>query len=157
MGRSIVRGLGTESLHFGFGEDAGGLLGGVEDAGDERVIGGDAVALEPEEHVGLAAHGADFDDLVEAEEMGRDAAVDGIGEGGVFFVIGLDDGGGVHAGGGAEGVAADDRVIRRDRGVRRFGDFFAIFLEAGEILIEQAHEAEVDEHEFHRRVADALA
>src|SRR5260370_19284698 len=89
--------------------------------------------------------------------MGRDAAVDGIGEGGVFFVIGLDDGGGVHAGGGAEGVAADDRVIRRDRGVRRFGDFFAIFLEAGEIFVEQAPEAGVYEHEFPRRVAHAPA
>src|SRR5260370_6689221 len=89
-GRSIARGLGAESLHFAFGEHARGLLGGVEDASDERVVGGDAVALEPEEDVGFAAQWADLNDLVEAEEMGGDAAVDGVGEGGVFFVIRLD-------------------------------------------------------------------
>ena len=107
MAKSIAGGLGTESLHFGFGEHAGRLLGGVEDAGDQGVIGGDAVALEPEEDVGFAAHGADFDYLVQAEEVGRDSAVDGVGERGVLFVIGLDDGGGVDAGCGAERVAAD--------------------------------------------------
>src|SRR4029077_18482722 len=155
--RSIARALGAESLHFGFCEDARGLLGGVKDAGDERFVGGDAVALEPEEDVGLAAHRADLDDLVEAEKMGRDAAVDGVGEGGVFFVIGLDDGGGVDAGGGAEGVAADDGIIRRDRSVRGLGDFFAIFLEAGEVAVDEAHETEIDEHEFHWRIAHAFA
>src|SRR5882672_794101 len=128
MAKSIAGGLGAEGLHFGFGEDAGGLLGGVEDAGDEGVIGGDAVALEPEEDVGFAAHGADFDYLVEAEEMGWNAAVDGVGQGGVLFVIGLDDGGGVDAGGGAEGVAADYWIVRRNRGVGGFRDLFAIFL-----------------------------
>src|SRR6266404_6320385 len=126
--RSIAGGLGAEGLHFGFCEHAGRLLGGVEDAGDEGVIGGDAVALEPEEDVGFAAHGTDFDYLVEAEEMGWDAAVNGVGQGGVLFVIGLDDGGGVDAGGGAEGVAADYWIVGRDGGVSGFGDLFAIFL-----------------------------
>src|SRR5229473_4845757 len=156
-GRSIARGLGAESLHFAFGEHARGLLGGVEDASDERVVWGNAVALEPEEDVGLAAQRADLDDLVEAEEMGRDAAVDGIGEGSVFFVISLDDGGGVHAGGSAEGVAADDGIVWRNGGVRGLGDSFAIFFETGEVAVDQAHEPEVDEHQFHGSVADALA
>ncbi len=78
--------------------------------------------------------------------MGRDTAVDRVGEGGGFFVIGLDDGGGVDARGGAEGVAADDGIIWRDRGVRCLRDFLAIFLEAREVLVEQAHQAEIDEH-----------
>ena len=72
-------------------------------------------------------------------------------------VEGFDDGGGVDAGGGAERVVADDRIVRRDGGVRGDGDFFAIFLEAREIAIDQAHQAEIDEHQFHRRVADAFA
>src|SRR6267142_1603988 len=143
MAKSIAGGLGAESLHFGFGKHAGRLLGGVEDAGDEGVIGGDAVALEPEEDVGFAAHGADLDYLVEPEEMGRNSAVDGVGEGGVLFVIGLDDGGGVDAGGGAEGVAADYRIVGRDGGVRSFGDLFAIFLQAREILVEETQQAEI--------------
>jgi len=88
---------GAEGLHFGFGEHAGGLLGGVEDAGDEGVIGGMPCAPARRGRW-IAAHGADFDDLVEAEEVGGDSAVDGVGEGGVLFVIGLDYGGGVDAG-----------------------------------------------------------
>src|SRR6267142_5920974 len=143
MAKSIAGGLGAESLHFGFGKHAGRLLGGVEDAGDEGVIGGDAVTLEPEEDVGFAAHGTDLDYLVEAEEVGGDATVDGVGEGGVLFVIGLDDGGGVDAGGGAEGVAADYGIVGRDGGVRGGGHFFAIFLEAGEILVKETHQAEI--------------
>src|ERR1700730_16016567 len=106
---------------------------------DERVIGGDAVALEPEEDVGFAAHRADFDYLVEAVEMGRDSAVDGVSEGGIFFVKGLNDGGGVDARGGAEGIAADDGVVGRDRGVRGLRYLLTIFLQAGEVLVEQAH------------------
>src|SRR6267142_7109775 len=126
MAKSIAGGLGAESLHFGFGKHAGRLLGGVEDAGDEGVIGGDAVTLEPEEDVGFAAHGTDLDYLVETEEVGGDAAVDGVGQGGILFVIGLDDGGGVDAGGGAEGVAADYWIVRWNDGVGGLRNLFAI-------------------------------
>src|ERR1700722_668226 len=146
----------AEGLDFGVGQDSGGLFGGGQDAIHFVFVGGDFVAFEPEHHVGFPAHRADFDDLVEAEEMGGDATVDDVGQGWVA-VKGFDDGRGVDAGRGAEGVVADDRIIRRDRGVRRDGDFFAIFLEAREIAIDQAHQAQVDEHEFHRRVADTLA
>ena len=69
----------------------------------------------------------------------------------------FDDRGGVDAGGGTKGVVADDWVVERDGRVRGGRDFFAIFLEARKILVDQAHQAEVDEHEFHWRVADALA
>jgi len=71
--------------------------------------------------VGFAAHGADFRiDLVEAEgRWDGDAAVDGIGQGGVLFVIGLDYGGG--RGGrrlaGAEGPSRPDYwIVGRDSG-----------------------------------------
>ena len=89
---------------------------------------GDFVTLEPEHHIGFAAHGADLDDLIESEEMRRDAAVDDIGEGGIA-VKSFDDGGGVNAGCGAEGVVTDYRIIWRDCGVRRDCDFLAVFLE----------------------------
>jgi len=45
------------------GQHARGLLGGVENTIDHFVGGGDVVAREPVEDVGLAAHRADFDDL----------------------------------------------------------------------------------------------
>lgn len=156
-GGSIACRLRAKGLDFAVGQDARGLLSGVEDACDEGVVGGNSVALEPEEDIGLPAHRPDLDDLVEAEQMRRDAAVDDIGEARIFAVKGLDDSGGVHAGGSAEGVAADDRVVWRDGGARGFGDFVAIFLDAREVAIEQAHEAEIDEHKFHRRVSDAFA
>ena len=122
--RSIACRLLCEGLDFGVGEDAGGLFGGVEDAVHDGVVGGDFVAFEPEQDVGFAAHGTDFDDLLEAEEMRGDAAVDDVGEFGIFAVEGFDDGGGVHAGCGAEGVVADDRIVWRNRGVRGRAQLF---------------------------------
>ncbi len=142
--------LRGEALYFVVGEDARGFFGGVEDAIHDGVVGGDFVALQPEQDVGFAAHRADFDDLVEAEEMQGDAAIDDVGEFGIFAVESFHDRGGVDAGGGAEGVVADNRVVRRDGGVCGAGDVFAIFLEAGEVAIDQTHQAEVDQHEFHR-------
>ena len=41
--------------------------------------------------------------------------------------------------------------------VRGSGDRFGIFLERGEVAVDQAEQAQIDEHQFHRRVADALA
>ena len=64
----------------------------------------------------------------------------------IVFFVGFDDGGGVDAGGGAEGVAADDRVIRRNGGVRGFGDGFGLFFELGEVVIDQAEEFQIDQH-----------
>src|SRR5579859_593741 len=144
MKRSMARGLGTKRLQLGFGENAGGLLGGVEDTIDQGVVLGNAVTLEPEEDVGFATHGSDLDELVQAEKVRRDTAVDGVGQGSVVLVICLDDGGSMDTGGGAEGVAADNRIVGRDGGVGGGGNFFAIFLEAGEVAINQAHQAKVD-------------
>ncbi len=59
----------------------------------------------------------------------------------VVFFVGFDDGGGVDAGGGAEGVAADDWIIRRNGRVGGFGDGFGIFFELGEVVIDQAEES----------------
>jgi len=157
MVASIARGLRTQGLEFGVGEDASGLFCGVEDAIDERVAGGDAVALEPKQHIGFATHGTDFNDLVETEEAAGDAAVDDVSQAGIFAVEGFDDGGGVNSRGGAEGVTSDHRIVWWDGGVRGSGDFFAIFLEAREVAIDQAQQAEIDEHEFHGCVADTLA
>ena len=72
------------------------------------------MTLQPEKHVGFAAHRADFDDLLEAEKMRGHAAVNDIGQLGVAFVKGFDDRGGVNAGGGAKCVAADDRIVWRE-------------------------------------------
>src|SRR3954469_22415750 len=138
MRASIARGLRTQRLEFGIGEDAGGLFGGVEDTIHERVSGSDAVTLEPEQHVGFPTHRTDFDDLVETEEARGKTAVDDVSESRVLTVEGFDDGGGVDPGGGAEGIAADDGIVRRDRRVRGGANFFAIFLEAGEVAIDQA-------------------
>ena len=144
-------------MDFGVGEDARGSFGGVEDSVDGGFVGGLAVFFEPEENIGFAAHGADFDDLVEAEEVRGYAGIDNVGEFLVAFAEGFDDGGGVDAGGGAEGIVADDGIVGGNCCARGGGNFFAIFLEAREIAIDQAKEPEIYEHEFHRRVAHAFA
>ena len=79
------------------------MFGGVEDARDDGFVRRNFVFLEPEEHVGFTAHGADLDDLVEAEEARGYAAIDGVGQGLVAFVKSFDDGG---------GMAYDDRVAK---------------------------------------------
>ena len=45
--------------------------------------------LEPVEDVGFAAHRADFDDLLETEKRGWDAAIDGVSQGGIVLVKSL--------------------------------------------------------------------
>ena len=94
------------------------MLRGIEDAIDEGVVGWHFVALEPEEHVGLAAHGADFDHLFESEKMRRHSAIDGVGERLVSFVKGFDDRGCVDAGCRAKSISADDWIIRRNDRMR---------------------------------------
>jgi len=130
---------------------------GIENAGNHGIARRDMVALQPEQDVGLAAHRADFDDLLQAEEMGWDAAVDDVGKAGIFAVEGFNYGRGVDSSGGAESVVAHDGIIWRDGSVRGFRDFLAIFLQAGEVAVDQAHQAEIYEHEFHRRVAHSFA
>ena len=41
--------------------------------------------------------------------------------------------------------------------MRGLGDCFAIFLEPREVAINQAHQSQIDQHQFHRSVADAFA
>src|ERR1700693_5628180 len=106
---------GDEGANFCFGEDARGLLGGGEDAINDVCWRGQAAALEPENHVGAAAHGANLDHLFEAEVVRWDAAVNEIGEQGIVFLKVLDDGGGVHGGGGTECVGAADGIIQGSR------------------------------------------
>src|SRR5256885_727470 len=53
-----------------------------------------------------SAHWPDLDDLFAAEELGRHAGVHPVGQPGITLALGLDDGGGVDAGRGAEGIAA---------------------------------------------------
>src|SRR6476660_613527 len=89
--------------------------------------------------------------------MRGNAAVDGIGEGDVTLFESFVERGGVNASGGAKGVAADDGIVWRNCGVRGGGDGVAIFLEAAEVAVDETHEREIDEHEFHRRVSDAFA
>src|SRR5438270_3434669 len=89
--------------------------------------------------------------------MGRNSAVDRVRESGVLFVIGLDDGGRMNAGGGAESVTADYGIVGRDGGMGGFGNLFAIFLQPGKILLDKAHQAQIDEHKLHWGVADAFA
>src|SRR4029077_5407967 len=84
-------------------------------------------------------------------------AVDGICEFEIIFAKGFDERGGVNAGGGSKRIAADDRIVRRNQSVRGLGDFLAVFLEAGKILLDEVHQAKVDEHQFHGRVAYTLA
>ncbi len=89
--------------------------------------------------------------------MRGNATVNGIGELLVAFFVGFHNGGGVDAGGGAKCVASDNGIIRGNRRVRGFGDGFGILLELREVLFDEAEQAEIDEHQFHRRVADSFA
>src|SRR5579885_3122339 len=128
-----------EREDFGVRENAGGLLGGVEDAIHGGLVRRKVMTLEPKEDIGFAAHWADLDDLIEAEEMRRHAGIDDIRERLITFAEGFDDGGSVNACSRAESVPADDRVVRRNGRARGLGDLFAIFLEAGEIAVNDAH------------------
>ena len=107
-------GLGAQSENFRIREHARGLLGGVKDSRDRGVGGGNAMLLEPEKHIGLAAHWADFDYLIETEEMRGHSAVNRIGEFPIVFSEGFDERGGVHACCGTECIMADDRIVRRN-------------------------------------------
>ena len=60
-------------------------------------------------------------------------------------------------GGGAKCIASNHRIIRRNRRVRGARDGFGVLLELGEIVVDEAEQAAIHEHEFHGRVAHAFA
>src|SRR5260370_20146847 len=83
-------------------------------------------------------------------------AVNGAGELQIVFSESSDERGGVNARRGAKRVMAQDRIVRRNRGMGSLSHFFAILLKPREILLNEAHEAKIDEHQFHGRVANAF-
>ena len=87
------------------------------------------MTLQPENDIRFSAHGTDFDDLIEAEEMRGNTAINGIGKGPIVFAIGFDDRGRMNASGCAKRVVANHGIIGRNRRAGRFGHFLAIFLE----------------------------
>ncbi len=104
-------------------------LARCEDAVDQFLVLRNAVAFQPELHIRLAAHGADLDHLLHAEEVRGHAGVDAVGQHLVVLAIGLDDGSRMNAGSGAEGVVADHRIVLRNRHPRRLRHRVAIFLQ----------------------------
>src|SRR6266436_10136016 len=148
--------LAAQSKSLRIREYARGLLRGVKDAIHHRIIRGNAVLFQPEEYIGFSAHGADLDHLVEAEKMRGYAAVNGIGKRSVVLSKRLHQRGSVNARSGSKSVVAHDGIIRRNGSVCGLGDFLAIFLEPRKILMNQIHQAKIDKHQFHRRIAHAL-
>src|SRR5258706_15760937 len=136
---SIACGLGAECENLRIGENAWRLFSSVKDARDGGLVGGNAVLLQPEQHVGFSAHRADLDDLIEAEKMRGHATVNGVGKLEVIFSEGFDKRRGVNSRRGAKRVMADDRIVRRNRCVRSLSHFLAILLEPREILLNKAH------------------
>src|SRR5262245_36001281 len=59
--------------HFFLGEHGARGLRAAEDAIDQLLIGLDAAALQPEQHVRLARHGTDLDLLHASDQARRDA------------------------------------------------------------------------------------
>ena len=55
--------------NFVFAQSVVRGLGEFVNSLDNFIFGGDAVAFEPEEHIGFTAERTNLDDLVEAEEM----------------------------------------------------------------------------------------
>ena len=103
--------------------------------------------FQPELDVGFATHRPDIDDLFQSEDMRGNTGVDGVREFDILLLIGLDHGGGVNSGGGAEGVVTDYGIIHRDRNAGRIRHGFAIRLELGKVLLipgRDAHEFQVD-------------
>src|SRR5260370_10394208 len=139
MTRSSIAGwLRTQGKGFVVGEGAGGLVGGVEDAIHDSVVRGNAVAFQPEENVGFAAHRAYFDDLLETKKMRGHSTVDGVGKSRIVLAKRLDNSRRVNAGGGAKRVAADNGIGRGNRGVGGSGNFFAILFQAGEVALDHS-------------------
>src|SRR5271169_3374631 len=88
--------------------------------------------------------------------MRRHAAVNSVCELQIILSKGLDERSSVYARGRPKRVMANDRIVRRNFRVRGDCDLFTIFLEPGKILLDQAHQPKVYQHQFHRRIADAF-
>ena len=80
-----------------------------------------AAVLEPEDDVRRARHRPDFDLLRPADQPRRHARVHRVGQLSVVLVKGLDHRRGVHAGRGAERVAAEHRIVVGNRLAGRLG------------------------------------
>src|SRR3954471_12792516 len=100
---------------------------------------------EPVDDVRLAAHRPDLNLLAHAEESGGHARVDEVCEFRVALSEALDDGRGVYARRGAEGVAAEDGIVERDSPAAAFGRLVAVLAQAREVVLYPAHELQVDE------------
>ena len=128
-----------------------------KDAIDDLVGRRQAAALEPEDDVRPAGHRPDFDLLLPADEAGWHRGVDRIHQRAIAFAERLDDRRRMDAGGGAERVGADHRIVRRDRARRTPATPPAVRRQAGEVVVAIAHHHQVDQQQIDRRVAAALA
>src|SRR5919107_1715905 len=143
--------------HLFFAEHAAGALGAVVDALDALVRGFEAARFEPVDDVRFAAHRADLYLLAHAEEPGGHSRVDEVCEFRVALAEALNHRGGVDARRRAEGVAAEDGVVERDRPAAALRGLLAVLAQPREVVVNPAHELQVYEKLIHRRVADALA
>src|SRR5260370_28887878 len=83
-------------------------------------------------------------------------AVNGVGELEIIFSESFDERCSVNSRRGAKRVMAQEGMVRRNRGMGSLSHFFAILLKPREILLNEAHEAKIDEHQFHGGVANAF-
>ena len=81
-------------------------------------VAGRPAALQPEDHVRPARHRPDLDLLLPADEARRHRRIHRVHQRAVSLPERLDHRRGVDAGGGAERVGADHRIVRRDRARR---------------------------------------
>ena len=77
--------------------------------------------------------------------------------GGVAPAERLDHGRGVHSGRGPEGIGPHHRVIDRDRHLAGARHELAVLTEPRQVVVDVAHQPQVDQQEVHGRVADPLA
>src|SRR5271157_51639 len=142
------------------GEGVVALLGALVDAVYHAVGGFDPVALQPEKNIRFPAHGADVNNLIQPENVRGHAGIDGVGQHDVILVIGLDDRGRVHAGGGAESVVTDHGIIFRNGHAGRARNSLTICLQLGQVLLvpgRNAHQFQIHQHLVNLGVAHALA
>src|SRR2546423_2156574 len=132
------------------------MFRGVEHRLDEVGSRLDTALLEPEDDVRLAAHRADLDDLLAAEELGGNTGVDTVGQPLAAFSLCLDHRGRVDAGRGTTCVPAENRVIRWDRHPRPLGDDVAHFAQLPQVGVDPPQQAEVHRQQIEVRVTDTL-
>ena len=138
------------------GQNAGRFLGFVDDplgqfGSDRNAVGGEIVL-----DVGVARHGADLNLLRAADPAGGNAGVDAVGEPVVAALLGLDDGGGVDAGGGTKSIASDNGSVDGDGNTGHLGNELDVLGQAGEIVVANPQELEIDQQLFDGSVSDAF-